>query len=251
MRYTAGQLAKLAGVSKRTLHYYDEIGLLRPQRNTQSGYRLYGRPEVDRLQQILFYRHLGLPLDEIKAILSDPSFDAGQALLRHMSALEARRAQLDGLIETLRKTIAYEKGEIDMRDDEKFEGFKDRMIAENEEKFGKEARSLYGDDAVDAAGARIKGATKEQMAAVEELSRQFNETLKAAARSGDPAGELAQKACDLHHRWLTFFWGGYSKEAHRNIGQMYVDDERFAAYYNDIVPGGAVFLRDALAIYCK
>ena len=93
--------------------------------------------------------------------------------------------------------------------------------------------------------------TREQYARMEALTQELNDTLKAAFAQGDPASELAQKACELHKRWLCFFWDSYSREAHLGVTQMYVDDPRFTEYYDKIAPGCAEFLRDAVAIYCK
>jgi hypothetical protein len=142
------------------------------------------------------------------------------------------------------------KGETTMSDSEKFEGFKQNLIDENEKKYGEEVRAKYGSEVVDRSNAKVKGMTKEQYAEVERLSQEVNDTLKAAFEQGDPSGVLAQKACELHNNWLCYFWDGYSKEAHLNVTQMYVDDPRFTEYYDKIAPGCAVFLRDAVKVYC-
>jgi hypothetical protein len=110
---------------------------------------------------------------------------------------------------------------------------------------------LYGNETVNRSNAKIKGMTKEQYTEVERLSQEVNEAIKLAFAQGNPAGELAQKACELHKRWLCFFWDDYTPEAHMGVAQMYVDDQRFTAYYDKIAPGCAVFLRDALMVYCK
>jgi DNA-binding transcriptional MerR regulator len=251
MEYSINALARLSGVSKRALRYYDELGLLVPARVSSNGYRVYGQKELDRLQQILFYRELGVPLEDIKRILSSADFDGQAALESHLSALMEKRRRLDTLIANVEKTIQAAKGDRTMRDEEKFEGFKQKLIDDNEEQYGREIRSKYGDEAVNRSNARVKGMTKEQYGAAEELSRELNETLKAAFLQGDPAGELAQKACELHKRWLCAFWDHYSKEAHIGVARMYVDDERFRAYYDKIAAGCAEFLRDAVLIYCR
>lgn len=123
------------------------------------------------------------------------------------------------------------------------------MIEENERKYGKEIREKYGDEQVDKSNQIFKNMTKEQYEEVENLNKELMETLKMAMLKGDPAGELAQKAADLHRQWLSFYWGSYSKEAHAGVAQMYVDDERFTAYYDKEQPGTAKFLRDAVLIY--
>lgn len=249
VEYTVQKLGKLAGVSTRTLRYYDEIGLLRPARTNASGYRIYGREEVDRLQQILFYRELGLGLGDIGTILSDPAFDAGAALRRHREQLLDKREQLDALIANVEKTIASAEGRTDMSDKEKFEGFKQRMIDENERAYGEEARAKFGDAAVNASNAKLKGMTPEQHEAIGRLTQDVKDALAEAFETGDPAGAPAQHAAHLHRQWLTFYWNRYSKEAHANLAQTYVDDERFRAYYDAEQPGTAAFLRDAIRIY--
>jgi len=249
MEYTVQKLAALAGVSPRTLRYYDEIGLLKPARINTSGYRIYGQAEVDRLQQILFYRELGMELAKIKEIMAAPTFDGATALREHRAKLLAKRKQLDLLIANVEKTIALTEGRIEMTDQEKFEGFKQKLIDDNERKYGNEARAKYGDAAVDRANAKIKNMTQADYAAVTKLADQVLETLAAALQTGDPGSELAQQAADLHRQWLTYFWSEYSKEAHAGLAQMYVDDERFRAYYDAKQPGAATFLRDAILIY--
>ncbi|MEG0353850.1 MAG: MerR family transcriptional regulator, partial [Cellulosilyticaceae bacterium] len=140
MEYTVQKLSKLAGVSTRTLRYYDEIGILKPSRMNTSGYRIYTQLEVDILQQILFYRELDVSLEGIKEMMSSPSFDQQKALTQHYNQLLEKRKQLDKLITNVEKSIAMKKGEVNMTDKEKFEGFKQNKIQENEEKYGKELR---------------------------------------------------------------------------------------------------------------
>lgn len=249
MEYTVQKLSKLAGISTRTLRYYDEIGILKPARINSSGYRIYGQKEVDKLQQILFYRELGVSLENIKNIVTSPSFDGVAALREHRQQLLEKRKQLDLLIANVEKTIAFTEGRIEMSDKEKFEGFKQKLIDENEKKYGKEIREKYGEDAVEKSNAKLMNMTQEQYDELTALSNELTETLAAAFKTGDPAGELAQKAAELHKKWLMFHWDQYSKEAHAGLAQMYVDDERFTAFYDKEQPGTAAFLRDAILIY--
>lgn len=251
MDYTVLKLAQLAGVSSRTLRYYDEIGLLSPARTSSNGYRVYGQEEVDRLQQILFYRELDVPLEKIGIIMSSKDYDSAEALREHLARLQAKKTQLESLISTVVKTLETLKGEAPMSDKEKFEGFKQKLVEDNEKRYGKEIREKYGDDMIDRSNEKIRNMTQEQYESVEALSRELNETLKAAFEEGDPAGELAQKACELHKAWLCRYWDTYSKEAHIGVAQMYVEDPRFTAYYDDIAVGCAPFLRDAVMIYCS
>lgn len=249
MEYTVQQLAKIAGISSRTLRYYDEIGLLKPARVSSSGYRIYGPREVDRLQQILFYRELGVGLEQIGNILSDTSFDSLTALREHRVRLLEKKRQLELLITNVEKTIAQHEGRAIMTDREKFEGFKQKLIDDNEAQYGKEVREKYGDETVNKSNQKLKGMTQEQYAQFEKLSQMVLDTLKEALATGDPSSELAQKTADLHRQWLSFTWDKYSKEAHAGLAEMYVADKRFSAYYDRIRPGAAEFLRDAILIY--
>jgi DNA-binding transcriptional MerR regulator len=249
MEYTIQKLASLAGVSTRTLRYYDEIGILKPARINSSGYRIYGQEEVNTLQQILFYRELGVGLDSIKEIVTAPSFDGAKALREHREKLLEKREQLDLLIANVDKTIALTEGRITMSNKEKFEGFKKKMVEDNEKKYGKEIREKYGKESVEASNAKVMNMTEEQYQEVTALAEQIHTTLAEAFKTGDPAGELAQKAAHLHKQWLTYYWKEYSKEAHAGLAQMYVDDDRFTSYYDKEQPGTAVFLRDAIYIY--
>ena len=146
----------MAGISTRTHRYYDEVDLLKPARINSSGYRIYGRAEVDRLQQILFYKELGLHLDLIKKIVTDPSFDRVEALREHREQLLDKRRRLDRLIANVKKTIASIEGRISMVDEEKFEGFKQGMIDENEKRYGQENREQYGEDRINESNDKLK-----------------------------------------------------------------------------------------------
>jgi len=137
-----------------------------------------------------------------------------------------------------------------MSDQEKFEGFKQSLVDENERKYGVEIRGEYGDAAVDESNTNLMGLTQTQYNESERLRVEFEETLKAAFDSGDPAGTLAQKACDLHRQWLSIFYPKYSKEYHKGMGEMYVADDRFRANYDRLAPGCTEFLRDAINVYC-
>lgn len=249
MEYTVQKLARLAGISARTLRYYDEIDILKPTRINSSGYRIYGQKEVDRLQQILFYRELGVGLENIREIITSPSFDGATALKNHREKLLEKRHQLDALIANVEKTIALTEGRITMSNNEKFEGFKKQMIDDNEKRYGSEIREKYGNDKVDKSNAKWMNMSQEEYEKVTKLENEVRETLAQAFAIGDPASELAQKAADLHKQWLTFYWHEYTKVAHAGLGQMYVEDERFKAYYDKEQPGTAEFLREAIFIF--
>lgn len=251
MEYSILRLAKMSGVTTRTLRYYDEIGLLKPLRVNSSGYRIYGQKQVDLLVQILFYRELDVSLEEIRKIVTDPAFNTEQALRQHHENLLQKRARIDALIAGVEKSLACVKGEIPMSDAEKFEGFKQKLIKENEAKYGKEIREKYGDTAVEQSNRKVKNMTEEEYKQITALEKQLFEALLEGYKTGNPASEAAQKAADLHRQWLSFYWGSYSKQAHAGVARMYVEDPRFTAYYDKYQPGLTTFLRDAVLIYTK
>mgnify|MGYP000919091654 FL=1 len=138
-----------------------------------------------------------------------------------------------------------------MPDKDKFRGFMRELVDENEAKYGTEARQKYGEEIVSASNAKVRGMTQKQYEESARSAAEIQQTLKAALKTGDPAGPLAQKAAELHRQWLGFWWDSYSREAHAGLAQMYVDDERFTAYYDKDQPGTAAFLRDAILIYTR
>ena len=251
MEITIHELATLSGVTARTLRYYDEIGLLKPARVAFSGYRFYGQGEIDLLQQILLYRELEFSLAQIRSLLYEQHFDREAAFTGHLHALNQRRARLDRLIESVAHSLSTMRGETVMDNRERFDAFKDRMIEENEQYYGKEIRSRYGDGVVDAANAKLRDTGEAEFKDMEELATACHETLQAAFADGDPAGPLAQKACDLHRRWLTGYYPAYTKEYHRGLAELYVRDERFKAFYEKLAAGCAEFFHDAIVIYCR
>lgn len=247
MEYTIKKLADIAGVSARTLRYYDEIELLKPCRITSSGYRIYGEKEVDLLQQILFYRSLDMKLEEIQDIISHPDFDVDKALLQHHKRLISRRNQIDQLIETVEKTLAYKKGVIEMSNKEKFEGFKKEKIAENEAQYGKEIEEKYGKDKVEASNKKFMSLTEQDFNKMQLIESEMFEALKKVMVTKDYNSLEAEVVFSRHKEWLCFTWPSYSSEAHKGLAEMYVADERFAKYYNDRVGLGAVeVLRDII-----
>lgn len=248
MEYTVKALADLSGVTPRALRWYDKTGLLRPERTTPAGYRIYGPRQVDRLQQILFYRALGLSLEEIGRLLDDPGFHRPSALRGHLETLLARRARLDALILTVRSTLNAEEGGIVMSDLEKFKCFKQNVIKENEETYGGEVRAQYGDAVMDQANARIAGLTPGEYWAMTALEEDIRARLEQAVQAGaEPGGVEGAALAGLHKLWLSYSWDArYTPQAHRGLAQTYVADPRFTAYYDKNVPGCARFLHDAI-----
>ncbi|MBN2794527.1 MAG: MerR family transcriptional regulator [Clostridia bacterium] len=251
MEYTVQKLAKIAGISSRTLRYYDEINLLKPARINTSGYRIYGKNEVDRLQQIMFYKALGVGLEDINLLMSSPDFNEIQALKSHRNQLLMKRDQLNQLIQNVETTILSKEEETEMSDQSKFEGFKEKMIQENTKHYGDEVIERYGKDVFERSNRKLKNATKEEMDAIKDLGEAIISTLLEAFKTNDPSSELAQKAAYLHKQWISFYWDGYSKEGHLGLGDMYVADERFKKYYDQHQKGLAEFLRDAIKIFVE
>lgn len=247
MEYSIDRLARLSGVTSRTLRHYDQIGLLKPSRKNPAGYRIYGPAELDRLQQILFYRELGLELKAIQALLDQPGFDKNAALHQHLRRLLEEEQRIHCLVETLQKTIRHiEEGEP-MTDKEKFQGFKEKQLQENEEKYGEEIRAKYGAEAVEASNQKFLRMTEAQYNDLEALAAQILRGLESAVREGsDPASEVGADLARKHRAWLSAYLPAYSREAHLGLCRMYLEDERFTAYYDANQPGCAAFLQRAV-----
>jgi len=247
MEYGIRELSELAGVSARTLRYYDEIELLKPLRVSEAGYRFYGEQEVERLQQILFYRERGFGLRQIQEIISREDFDICRALEEHLKALECEREHLDALILTVRQTILSKKGELEMSDQEKFQALKERAVAENERQYGAEIREKYGEEQVEESNRKLLRLSGEEWERFQTLEAEIRSRLEEAVKNqlrpdSEEAGELVR----LHREWLCMTWPSYSPEAHKGVAAMYVCDERFRKYYDREVPGCAAFLQQAV-----
>lgn len=246
--YTVGQLAKLSGVSARTLRYYEELGLLSPKRKA-NGYREYGPTDVDALQQILLFRSCGVELEEVRRTLAQPRFDAATTLRHHLATLTAQKQELETLIATVEKTIASLEGAYAMTDTERFEGLKRKAVEDNERAYGREARERYGDDVIDAAYKKLLAMDEGEWTDVQALGEAIIEQLKAAMATGDAHGAEAQELARMHAAWIKAHWpeGAYSREAHLGLAEGYLADERFTAFYDGAAGAGATqFLRDAL-----
>lgn len=251
MEYTINKLAKLAGITTRTLRHYDSLGLLCPKRISSNGYRIYGTGEVDRLQQILFYREMGFSLEKIGELLSAPDFDQTAALEGHLEGLLERQRTIELLIKNVEQTLKTVKGEIKMSDKEKFNGFTKAVVEKNEAEFGAEIREKYGDEAIDRSNERVLKMSRAEYEDTMKLSLKINGLLKEAVLAENPASKIAQEVCALHKEWLCRYYDGYSSQYHTALAQMYVDDPRFRAYYEKITPGAAEFLKEAIMIFCK
>lgn len=246
MEYTINNVAKMVGVSSRTLRYYDEIGLVKPKRISTNGYRIYGLKEIDKLKQVLFYKEMGVPLDEIQRIVSSKDFDGLSSLKDHLENLLAQRNQLDNQISNVVSTIKAMKGEVILSDEKNFYEQVKNLVDENELKYGEEVRSKHGNDTMDRSNSKLSSMTKGEFLRIEKLTNELNETLRLAVKEGNKDSPLAGRVYELHKEWLCFYWSDYSKEAHLGVTQMYVDDPRFFSYYENIAPGSAVYLRDVV-----
>lgn len=251
MEYSIKKLSEIAGVSTRTLRYYDEIGLLKPARVNSSGYRIYGQTQVDILQQILFYKELEISLDEIKEIIQNPAFDKISALKEHKLKLLEKRKQIDMLLENVNKTLLNAERGMNMSDKEKFEGFKKSTIEKNEKKYGKEIRNKYGEEIINKSNDKFMKLTQEEFNEAKALEKEIIDLLIKAKKNNDPTSIEAERVAEMHKKWLCFYWDQYSKEAHAGLAQMYVYDERFKEYYDKYGEGLTEFLRDCILNYTK
>jgi len=242
--YGVSELAALAGVSVRTLHYYDEIGLLRPSARSASGYRLYNHDDLLRLQQVLFYKELELPLAEIQAIMEQSEFDRLHALRGHREQLQNKGERLSRLIATVDKTIASLEGDMGISDDELFAGFS----PEQKERYGKEARERWGDE-VDQVEARLRKLPKQDWQAIQAEGSAVTEAIAEVMALPVGSGEV-QALIARHHAWIENFYP-CSAERYQGLGQMYVEHPEFRANYEKVRPGLAEFMRDAMAVYAR
>ncbi|CAM4173682.1 MerR family transcriptional regulator [Bacillus manliponensis] len=237
------EVANLVGISVRTLHHYDEIGLLVPEKTTDSGYRMYSEENLEVLQQILFFKELGLPLQKIKEIIYSPTFDKKEALMLHKNMLLEKRERLDKMIAMLDKTIKHVKGEIEMTMEEKFEGFD---FSKNP--YEQEARERWGDEAVDASNHKIKRMSKEEQKGMSEEFDRIYRNL-ASLRDESPQSEEAQIAIKEWYDMLNENFGNYSLEVFKGLGKMYVDDPRFTKNIDKYGEGLAQFMCDAMEYF--
>ena len=232
------EVADLVGISVRTLHHYDEIGLLVPDKTTEAGYRIYSDENLETLQQILFFKELGFPLKKIREIIDSPTFEHQEALEMQRKMLIKKKSRLEKKIVTIEKTIKHSKGEIQMSNQEKFEGFD---FSSNP--YEEEARRRWGDKAVDEANEKAKNMTSLDQDKFNEIYRKL-----AAIRHLSPDSKEAQEAIDEWYQFLNKM-GHYSPEAFKGLGQMYVDDVRFTKNIDKFGEGLSIFMRDAMAFY--
>ncbi|MEV5005596.1 MULTISPECIES: MerR family transcriptional regulator [unclassified Streptomyces] len=244
MSYSVGQVAGFAGVTVRTLHHYDDIGLLVPGERSHAGHRRYGDADLDRLQQILFYRELGFPLEEVAALLDDPEADPGAHLRRRHELLTARIEKLKKMAAAVEKAMEARRMGIDLTPEERFEVFGDH----DPEQYTDEVRQRWGDtEAYRQSQRRTASYTKEDWKRLTEEQDAIHRRMAALLDAGTPAGsEAAMDVAEEHRRFISGSYYDCGHEMHTCLAQMYVADPRFTATYEKIRPGLAAYLREAI-----
>lgn len=242
--HTVKQLARLAGVSVRTLHHYDRIGLLIPGERSRAGYRLYGEDELYRLQQILFYRELGYTLRETGDILDDPGFDLVRSLEFQKQQLQKQSVRVSKLIDTIDKTIVELKRKDKMLSNEElYEG----LPRAKAEAYRKEAIERWGDEVIESED-RMRRMSKDELRALKAKGDQITRKIASLMNLG-PADSIVQKAIAEHYEYMQAFFP-VTYERYRGLGRMYVEDERFTASIDQYKAGLAMFMREAMDVFC-
>ncbi len=252
MEYSIKELAQLAGISTRTLRFYEEKGLLKPERCGTGDYRIYKEAEVDVLWQILLFREMGFSLAQIVEVMKCENYDRIQAMEEQLFNLETEKKRIECLIATVKKNIQREKGEIEMTDKEKFEGFKKAMVEENEAKYGKEIREKYGDDTIDESNRKMMNLSKGSYEEMQKIGDEILAKLQNAVKGEvDYKSEVGKEIALLHKQWLGFTLPNYTVVIHHGLAKMYVMDERFTAYYDKEQAGCAEFLKNAIVFHIQ
>ncbi|MCD2185729.1 MerR family transcriptional regulator [Actinomycetospora soli] len=244
---TVGQLAERFGLTVRTLHHYDEIGLLCPSRRSPSGYRLYADSDITRLQHVVVYRRLGFALEDIAVLLDDPGADVAAHLRRQRDAVTSRLDELTDLVVAIDRALEAEMDGIALTREERRElfgdGFSDEYQAEAQERWGDTEQWRQSQE-------RTARYTKEDWVAIKAETDEINAAFVAAKRSGAaPDSEPARAAAEAHGRQIHERFYDLSPEMHRNLACLYVQDERFARTYDDLEPGLAQYVHDAIQAY--
>jgi DNA-binding transcriptional MerR regulator len=243
--FTVRQLSKLAGVTPRTLHHYDDIGLLKPSQIGENGYRYYGEEALLKLQQILFYRELDMPLEEIKRIMGRRDFDLLSALHSHREELRKKAARLNQLLVTVDNTIQHIKGEKLMSQKGLFKGFSE----EEQDKLAQEAEQMYDPETVRESNRKWKSYPKEKKDAILAEGNQIYLDMIAAMPKGASSPE-AQGIVERWRRHMDYFWPP-NLEQLIGLASMYSEDPKFKANFDDMHPKLAVFMREAVAVYVE
>lgn len=243
--FSIGELAALARVTVRTLHHYDRIGLVRPGLRTAAGYRCYTDEDAERLAQVLGYRELGFALGEIRTILDEPGTDPLEHLRRQRGLLSERMERLRRIVTSIDTRLEAENmGTTRLTPAEKLEVFGDFDPDENAE----EAQQRWGEtDGYKQSAARNKNYTKADWGEIKAESQAIMDAFAAAQADGLPAtSPEAMDAAEAAREQINRRYYDLSHEVHRNLGDMYIADERFTATYEKVAPGLAQYVRDAI-----
>ncbi len=238
------EVAKLTGVTVRTLHYYDEIGLLKPSKVTESGYRLYSNADLERLQQILFFRELDFPLRDIREILLDPAYDKEIALQRHRKMLLEKRKHIDCLISLVDKTLI---GDCDMS----FKQFDTTEIRKIKNEYTTEAKQRWGNTAAFAEYEKKTSSYDDPQWKL--LNGEGSDILQEFGKNRhlDPASREAQALVKKWQDYITANFYNCTNVILSCLGQMYIGDDRFTQNIDRYGQGTALFMATAIEIYCQ
>lgn len=245
MAHKVGDVARLAGVSVRTLHHYDELGLLSPSQRSDSGYRLYSEQDLTRLQQILFYRELGFELGEIRSIMEDPEFEHVDALRHQRDLIAEQVLRLEALLGLIEKTIAADEGGTTLTKEEMFEVFGDFDPADYQD----EVMERWGDtDAYRESTRRVRRYTKEDWQRHKDEADENLAAMVALFDAGVAPGDArAMDVAEAARLQIDRWFYPCSREMHMALGDMYIADARFTDHYDRHRPGLAAWFRDAIA----
>lgn len=238
------EVAKLTGITVRELHYYDEVGLLKPSEITEAGYRLYSREDLEILQQILFFRELDFPLSQIKEIMNNPNYDKEEALKKQKELLIQQRQRIEGLIKLIEKRI---EGDNNMS----FKEFDMNEIEENKKKYAKEVKERWGTSkAYEESEKKTSSYNKEKWG---DINQETSEIFKGFAelRNSDPGSEEVQELVRRWQKYITDNFYTCTNEILSGLGLMYVEDERFKENLDKNGEGTAKLMAEAIKIYCS
>ncbi|KEI98898.1 MerR family transcriptional regulator [Clostridium botulinum A2B3 87] len=250
MHYKIKEVADMAGISVRMLHHYDKIGLLDPESVSAAGYRLYSDENLDRLQQILFFKELNFPLQEIKIILDSPNFDKKEALKVHRQLLLEKKLRLEKIIRSVDKTINSMEGEFKMDKKEILNVFSMTEIEEHQRKYSEEVKEKYGNtSAYKESNKKTSKYTKEDWS---NIMKGWDIIYKKLANLMDknPDDKEVQEYIHQFREHISKNFYDCTPEIFRGLGELYVNDERFTANIDKYKTGLSKFLREAINVYC-
>jgi MerR family transcriptional regulator, thiopeptide resistance regulator len=239
---TVGAVAALTGVSVRTLHHYDHIGLVVPSVRTPAGYRGYTDADIERLHLVLVYRSVGMPLDEIRTLLDDPGADELEHLRRQHALLLEQADRLQHTIKAVEELMNAHRQGIQLTAEEQIEIFGTTAFSEE---YAAEAEERWGEtDAWKQSQQRVSRFSKDDWIAIKAEGDALLEALAQAKRNGvEPGSPEANELAARHRAAIERFYD-CGDEMHRNLVEMYLADERFTRYYDDVEPGLAQFVND-------